>query len=99
MPQTGKHSEGEMKPTSATSEPRSDLDENKPRGLAGLDIERRRQIAQLGGRAAHAQGKAHRYTREEAQAAGRIGGRMRAARAALRKQEGEAGSQAEAVRP
>ena len=36
--------------------------------------ERQREIARRGGRAAHEQGKAHRWTSAEAQAAGRKGG-------------------------
>lgn len=47
------------------------------RGFASLDPERRRQIASLGGRTAHQQGVAHRWTREEAQAAGRKGQSLR----------------------
>jgi len=39
--------------------------------------EQRRAIAGLGGKAAHAAGKAHTWTREEAQKAGRKGGRRR----------------------
>lgn len=45
-----------------------------PRGLAAMTPERRREIAAMGGRAVHAQGKAHRYTPDEARAAGRKGG-------------------------
>ena len=48
----------------------------KPRGLAALTSERRREIASKGGQAAHAQGKAHRFTSEEAQAAGQRGGKI-----------------------
>lgn len=44
------------------------------RGFASLDPEQRRQIAQLGGRTAHALGLAHTFTSAEAQAAGRKGG-------------------------
>jgi general stress protein YciG len=36
------------------------------RGFAGLDPERRREIARQGGRAAHAMGLAHEFTPEEA---------------------------------
>lgn len=36
--------------------------------------ERRREIARMGGLAAHAKGTAHRYTIEEARAAGKLGG-------------------------
>jgi general stress protein YciG len=43
------------------------------RGFASLSPDHVRQIARMGGRAAQASGKAHRWTREEAQAAGRKG--------------------------
>jgi general stress protein YciG len=36
------------------------------RGFAGLDPERRSEIARQGGRAAHAMGRAHEFTPEEA---------------------------------
>jgi uncharacterized protein len=44
------------------------------RGFAALDPDKQREIARLGGRAAHAQGKAHEFTSEEARVAGRKGG-------------------------
>jgi general stress protein YciG len=44
------------------------------RGFAALDPEKQREIARLGGKAAHAQGKAHEFTSEEARAAGKKGG-------------------------
>lgn len=47
------------------------------RGFASMDQDRQRQIASDGGRAAHKKGKAHEWTREEAQAAGRKGGLAR----------------------
>jgi general stress protein YciG len=46
----------------------------KKRGFAALDPEKQREIARLGGRAAHAQGSAHEFTSEEAREAGRKGG-------------------------
>ncbi|RAO76213.1 hypothetical protein CA260_10980 [Dyella jiangningensis] len=45
-----------------------------PRGFAAMDSERQREISSIGGRAAHAGGHAHRFTSEEARAAGRKGG-------------------------
>jgi uncharacterized protein len=42
-----------------------------PRGFAALDPQQRRILASRGGRAAHASGNAHEFTREEARAAGR----------------------------
>jgi hypothetical protein len=45
------------------------------RGFAALSPERRRELAGRGSKAAQAKGTAHRYTSEEAAAAGRKGGR------------------------
>lgn len=50
---------------------------NKPKqqkGFALLTPERRREIASAGGRRAHEIGKAHKFTPEEASAAGKLGG-------------------------
>jgi general stress protein YciG len=44
------------------------------RGFASMNPERQRQIASEGGKAAHARGKAHKFTSEEAREAGRKGG-------------------------
>lgn len=44
------------------------------RGFAGMDKEKQREIASLGGRAAHASGNAHEWTSAEAREAGRRGG-------------------------
>jgi len=44
------------------------------RGFAMLSTERRQEIARAGGTAAHACGRAHKYTAEQASAAGRKGG-------------------------
>lgn len=44
------------------------------RGFASLTKRRRKEIAQQGGRAAHAKGVAHQWTSDEARAAGRKGG-------------------------
>ena len=46
----------------------------KPRGFAVMDPAKVAEIASKGGRAAHAAGTAHKFTREEARAAGRKGG-------------------------
>jgi general stress protein YciG len=51
-------------------------------GFASMDPARRAAISRLGGKAAQTKGVAHQWTSEEATAAGRKGGRMRAARAA-----------------
>lgn len=44
------------------------------RGFASMDPEKQRQIASMGGIEAQRQGVAHRWTSEEARAAGRKGG-------------------------
>lgn len=44
------------------------------RGFAAMDPERQRKIASEGGRAAHKQGVAHEWNRDEAREAGRKGG-------------------------
>lgn len=48
--------------------------DKKGRGFAGMDAAKQREIASKGGRAAHAKGTAHRFTRDEARQAGRKGG-------------------------
>lgn len=45
------------------------------RGFASMDKDQQRDIASKGGKAAHEQGTAHEWNREEAQEAGRKGGR------------------------
>lgn len=45
-----------------------------PKGFGSLTPERRREISSAGGKAAHAAGTAHRFSSQEAKAAGRIGG-------------------------
>ena len=64
------------------------------RGFASMDLSKQREIASKGGKAAHAQGRAHEFTADEARTAGRKGGevvsRDRAHMAAI----GRAGGQA-----
>jgi general stress protein YciG len=48
--------------------------EKSKRGFAIMDVNKRRDIASKGGKAAHAKGTAHEFTPEEARAAGRKGG-------------------------
>jgi len=62
------------------------------RGFASMPQERQREIASLGGRAAHREGTAHEFTSEEARAAGRKGGEARALRSAQRRAQLAAGS-------
>jgi uncharacterized protein len=45
------------------------------RGFAGMDEERQREIASMGGKAAQEGGNAHRFNSEEAREAGRKGGK------------------------
>jgi general stress protein YciG len=53
------------------------MSEEKPksmRGFASMSPERRKEVCSAGGKAAHAKGKAHKFTTEEARLAGKIGG-------------------------
>jgi len=63
------------------------------RGFASMDVNRQREIASKGGRAAHAKGTAHEWTSDEARVAGRKGGevvsRDRAHMAAIGREGGE----------
>ena len=61
------------------------------RGFASMAPERQREIASLGGRAAHREGTAHEFTPEEAREAGRKGGAVRA----LRKKSGSESNELE----
>lgn len=45
----------------------------KPKGFAAMSREKQREIAALGGKASHAKGTGHKWTKEEAIAAGRKG--------------------------
>jgi general stress protein YciG len=46
------------------------------RGFASMDLTKQREIASKGGKAAHAQGRAHEFTADEARNAGRKGGEV-----------------------
>ncbi|HEY0180018.1 MAG TPA: KGG domain-containing protein [Dokdonella sp.] len=48
--------------------------QSRGRGFASMDRAKQREIARLGGRAAHRRGTAHEFTPEEARAAGQKGG-------------------------
>lgn len=52
-----------------TSQPKS------RRGFAAMDREKQQELASKGGKAAHAQGKAHEFTAAEARKAGAKGGK------------------------
>jgi len=45
------------------------------RGFAAMSPAKRRKIQSMGGKAAHAKGVAHKWTKEEARAAGSKGGK------------------------
>lgn len=47
---------------------------HKPRGFAAWDPAKVRETAQKGGIAAHQSGRAHQFSKEEAQRNGRLGG-------------------------
>lgn len=49
----------------------SERQQKSLRGFAAMDPQRQREIASLGGRAAHQSGHAHEFTSEEARAAGK----------------------------
>lgn len=49
--------------------------EAKPRGFAAMTPERQREVASQGGKKAHELGRGHRWTPEQAKAAGSAGGK------------------------
>lgn len=51
------------------------MSNNHKRGFASMDKDKQKAIAASGGRAAHAQGKAHQYTSETGKEAGSKGGK------------------------
>ena len=59
---------------STESAPESSPPAKKRRGFAVMDPKRVSEIASKGGKAAHAAGTAHEFSREEAREAGRKGG-------------------------
>jgi uncharacterized protein len=61
----------------------------RARGLAAMSLERRREIASMGGRTSQARGTAHQWTAEEASAAGKKG----SSRYALKKGEASRSTQ------
>ncbi len=66
----GRRTGTEAQPSPAKHEPRS----GALRGFAAMSPPRRREIASLGGRAAHVSGVAHEFDSAEAREAGRKGG-------------------------
>ncbi len=63
------------------------------RGFKLMDRQRRKEIASLGGKAAHAKGSAHQLTTEMAREAGRKGGRTVSANIAYMAEIGRRGGQ------
>jgi hypothetical protein len=57
--------------TSPTEIASSVQSERRLRGFAAMSPEKKKEIASMGGRAAHACGRAHQFSSEEARAAGR----------------------------
>ncbi len=57
--------------SSAPAKDTASTPRRSPRGFAAMDPQRQREIASLGGRAAHQSGHAHEFTTEEARVAGR----------------------------
>jgi len=76
---------------------------SRGRGFAGMDPAQQRAIAAEGGRAAHASGKAHEFTSEEARAAGAMShkndGNRQSAGGSQSKSGGSDGSQSKASAP
>ncbi len=60
--------------SSVSEPPPSAPKPKKRRGFAAMDPQRVSEIASKGGKAAHAAGTAHEFTRDEAREAGRKGG-------------------------
>jgi uncharacterized protein len=67
-------------------------DTPRKRGFALLDPEKMKQVAALGGRTAHAAGRAHQFSREEARAAARRSVEVRTRRAAESRPNASEGS-------
>ena len=63
----------------------------RSRGFAAMDRSKVSEIASKGGKAAHATGKAHQFTSDEAKAAGKKGGNApHVSRGGVRKPKGDA---------
>ena len=54
-----------------TTESTTATAERRLRGFAAMSPEKKKEIASMGGRAAHACGRAHQFSSEEARAAGK----------------------------
>jgi general stress protein YciG len=60
----------------APKRPARRVGEKSRRGFAAMSPEQQRRIASEGGRASHESGKGHRFSSDEARAAGRKGGQI-----------------------
>lgn len=65
-----------------------DTPQKQHRGFAAMSLEKRRELARLGGRAAHVKGTAHTWNVEEARAAGKKGGAVSRGGRGRRPEEG-----------
>ena len=57
--------------TTPDNSPSTSATARRLRGFAAMSPEKKKEIASMGGRAAHACGRAHQFTSEEARAAGK----------------------------
>jgi len=69
------------------------------KGFAAMDKAKQREIASLGGRAAHEQGSAHEWNRHEAADAGRKGGHLSRGGRGKMVEETDSGPTARPARP
>jgi general stress protein YciG len=69
----GEH-HGEVAPRVAEEKAAEQPRKKARRGFAAMSPEKQKEIASLGGKAAHAKGTAHEFSPEEAREAGRKGG-------------------------
>lgn len=63
-------------PSYPPKRPARRIGEKSRRGFAAMSPEQQRRIASEGGRASHESGRGHRFSSEEARAAGRKGGQI-----------------------
>lgn len=63
-------------PDKQPKRPARRIGEKSRRGFAAMSPEQQRRIASEGGRASHESGKGHRFSTEEARAAGKKGGKI-----------------------
>ena len=75
---TNNPQQSDMSRRDISSDSREDSSDRKTsnRGFAAMDPEKQKRIASEGGRAAHRQGVAHEWSRDEARQAGRKGGQI-----------------------